>query len=52
MKLLMKTENLKVYTAPESENVKFELEDTVLLIPSSKGLQPGESEGGEVGDEL
>ena len=48
MKLLMKTENLKTYTAPELEDVKFELDGTFLLKPS---LKPGESEGGEEGDE-
>ena len=39
----METKKLAMYIAPESEDVKFEIDGTFLQNPS---LKPGESEGG------
>lgn len=44
----METTKLAMYIAPESEEVKCELDGMIL----SGSLKPGESEGGQEGDEL
>jgi hypothetical protein len=46
--ILMETTKLAMYIAPESEEVKCELDGMIL----SGSLKPGESEGGQEGDEL
>ena len=45
----MESKNLEMYIAPEALNVEFELGGVVL---TDSNLKPGESEGGEEGDDL
>ncbi len=45
----METKEMKMYAAPEVECVECELESAIL---NPSGLKPGESEDGELGEDL